>query len=161
LADPDKIDELRFHTHTARPLGDEPFLDLAEALTGRVLQRQKRGPSLGDKVCVPRIYKTVTIAFVRAQRPSSPAALERSGKAVRWSALLAASRTIVPGVLNSVIKVAWNTPWYFTHLNPRQLRRALPLGLRSLLVHQSDGQIPVASAARPLSLLLAAAQRRA
>ena len=42
------IDDIRRHTNTGRPAGDDGFVELLEALTGRTLRREKPGPTRGS-----------------------------------------------------------------------------------------------------------------
>ena len=44
------LSDIRHHTRTGRPLGDETFLARLEGMVGRVLKPQKRGPKPKDKV---------------------------------------------------------------------------------------------------------------
>ena len=38
------LDQLRRHTHTGQPAGDDSFLDMVETATGRSVRKQKPGP---------------------------------------------------------------------------------------------------------------------
>ena len=40
----EELKDLRRHSRTGRPLGNETFLERLEAMLGRVLKPQKRGP---------------------------------------------------------------------------------------------------------------------
>jgi putative transposase len=42
----EELKDLRRHSRTGRPLGNSSFLERLEAMAGRVLKRQKRGPKL-------------------------------------------------------------------------------------------------------------------
>ncbi len=44
------LSDIRRHTRTGRPLGDETFLARLEGMVGRVLKPQKRGPKPKEKV---------------------------------------------------------------------------------------------------------------
>jgi len=44
-----EISDMRHHSRTGRPLGDEAFLARLEGMVGRVLKPQKRGPKPKDK----------------------------------------------------------------------------------------------------------------
>jgi hypothetical protein len=44
LNSPGDFERIRLATRTGRPLGNEEFVRLLEALTGRALRPQKRGP---------------------------------------------------------------------------------------------------------------------
>jgi len=45
--EPDRIDEIRTHTRTGRPLGSKSFLDCVEVMTCYVLCKQRPGPRAG------------------------------------------------------------------------------------------------------------------
>jgi putative transposase len=40
----EELKDLRRHSRTGRPLGNETFLERLEAMVGRILKPQKRGP---------------------------------------------------------------------------------------------------------------------
>jgi len=40
----DHYEDLRRHSRTGRPLGNETFLERLETMAGRILKPQKRGP---------------------------------------------------------------------------------------------------------------------
>ena len=44
-----ELRDIRRHSRTGRPLGDETFLDRLEGMVGRALKPQKRGPKLKQK----------------------------------------------------------------------------------------------------------------
>jgi putative transposase len=46
----EELRDIRHHTRTGRPLGDETFLGRLEGMVGRVLKPQKRGPKPKEKV---------------------------------------------------------------------------------------------------------------
>jgi putative transposase len=46
----EELSDIRHHTRTGRPLGDETFLARLEGMVGRVLKPQKRGPKPKEKV---------------------------------------------------------------------------------------------------------------
>jgi putative transposase len=45
----EELSDIRHHTSTGRPLGDETFLARLEGMVGRVLKPQKRGPKPKEK----------------------------------------------------------------------------------------------------------------
>ncbi len=45
----DELRDIRRHSRTGRPLGDEAFLERLEGIMGRVLKPQKRGPKPKQK----------------------------------------------------------------------------------------------------------------
>ena len=48
LGDEDRLDDIRKHTRTGRPLGSESFIQHLKVLTGRSLRHRKRGPKPGS-----------------------------------------------------------------------------------------------------------------
>jgi len=46
----EELRDIRHHTRTGRPLGDETFLGRLEGMVGWVLKPQKRGPKPKEKV---------------------------------------------------------------------------------------------------------------